>query len=90
MKYIVNKFIILLLIGLFAANMFFYTKTIAMGDEMVDLERKTKMLKAENSELEKQLSAYNSLENLEKLAQHLGFRDKPSVLYSENSQVAAR
>lgn len=73
---------------LLIANVFFYTKTMVLADEMVELERRIKLLHLENIELEKQLSRFNSLSNLNRLAKQLGFTENAQPIFFDNLYYA--
>lgn len=70
------------------ANVYVYTKTIVLGDKIVKLETKINQLKLENSEYEKKIASFNSLQNLNAVAGSLGFTEKAKPMYIENFQYA--
>ncbi|OGK56961.1 hypothetical protein A3J15_03340 [Candidatus Roizmanbacteria bacterium RIFCSPLOWO2_02_FULL_38_10] len=77
-KKILSGFMAILLI----VNMFLYTRTMVLSDQMMKLEKDTNKLRVENSVLQQKLANNNSIENLNKLAQKYGFTkiDKPEYL----------
>lgn len=88
MKKTIKRTISLALFILLLANLFLYTRTMVLSDEMVHLETNMKKLRLENVEMEKQLSSFNSLNNLNLVAESLGFTQKANPTYFENLRYA--
>lgn len=80
--------IIIAILVLMGANVFFFSKTIALSDKIVSLEAKSVFLTRENVSFEKRLYEARSLDNLEKVADSLGFTTPVQTLYFEPPAVA--
>lgn len=73
---------------LLAANLFLYTRTIVLGDQLSHLEKKIRALTLENNDLEKKLATVTSIEQLSENAKIMGFSSKTNTLYFNNLFLA--
>ncbi|HLL61006.1 MAG TPA: hypothetical protein VK338_04770 [Candidatus Nitrosocosmicus sp.] len=62
-----------LVLTLLSLNIFLFSQSIVIGDNVAKLEKDIHQMKISNMELQQQLYTVNSLENISKLADALGF-----------------
>ncbi len=70
------------------ANVYVYTKSIVLGDQIVKLENSINTLKLENAEYEKKIYSFNSLQNLNAVSENLGFTQKAKPMYLDSFHYA--
>lgn len=78
----------LVAIFLIAINIYLFAKSALLGDEIQKIERDISKIKVANSELEKKLYTASSLQNLEQVANDLGFTKKTEPLFLDNLNYA--
>lgn len=88
MKFNLKYIFGLLILSLIGINIYFFVKTVALGDTIVKTEREINKLRIENSEMEKKLYSLNSLQNLRSLASNLGFTKESEPIYLDNLKYA--
>lgn len=88
MKKIINLFIWGFLVILVGANIFLFTSSISLGDQISGFENKIVVLHKENLNLERQVSDLSSLKFAADKAQALNFTKTGTPTYLENLGVA--
>lgn len=84
---LVTGFLILVLI---LVNIYLFTQSLFLGDDILKIEKQIKQLRVENSKLEKKLFSLTSLQNLAEKASRLGFTKEAEPIYLDNLKYAFR
>lgn len=90
MNYSIQKMSIGLMSVLVIFNVYFFVNTMTFGEKALKIEQALSTIRNENSELEKKLTTVDSIHNLQKRAQQLGFTKKSSLIRIDNLQYALR
>lgn len=90
MKHILKHLRLFFIFILIILNGYFFIHSMTLEDNLLQIEKKTRILKLENTELETKVSSLNSLSRLQKIATNLDFIKKQDLLYLDNLQYAFR
>ncbi|MCB1318072.1 MAG: hypothetical protein KDK27_19035 [Leptospiraceae bacterium] len=88
MKFILKNGMLILILGLFLANVLVFVSGISLSDEVVFYDSEIKRLKQENLELEKEAYRIGSLQHAASEAAELHYTQRPNVVYLDTLQAA--